>query len=361
MICHFSHASTKVNSWQTSKRTRSCRSWLSPFSALEISTWFLKHGGLSMRGVRRHHKRAPFGWFGGKWFLVRDYAVMDSPQAMTSFAAGGIAGMLSKIGVAPVERVKLLTQIEGLRASRRSIIRIAYDVWHLEGFQAFWKGNGPTVLRVIPNKGILFLCNDYYLSLMTFDSDISLWGRFFAGSLSGATSVTFTYPLEVLQSRMASGSRKYVGIVDCFLQTWRVDGMRAFYKGYSASLFGIIPYTGSQFFLYEGGKNWIRSFRSQRELSIWEKFMIGAISGKCAQAFSYPMDTIRKRLQVGSLHAESEVSASPRECCRNIFKNEGVSGFYRGMSLNAFRAMPSQGIQFAAYEVLKDLFGIKIL
>ena len=109
-------------------------------------------------------KTAPIGWFGGKWFLVRDYAVMDSPHAMKSFAAGGIAGMLSKIVVAPVERVKLLTQIEGLRTSRRSIIRIAYDVWHLEGFQAFWKGNGPTVLRVIPNKGILCLCNDYYLS-----------------------------------------------------------------------------------------------------------------------------------------------------------------------------------------------------
>ena len=143
--------------------------------------------------------------------------------------------------------------------------------------------------------------------------------------------MTFTYPLEVLQSRMASG-RQYIGIVDCFLQTWRVDGMRAFYKGYSASLLGIIPYTGSQFFLYEGGKNWKKRSlkRSKRELSIWEKFRQVCTSILLPNGYR-----TRKRLQVGSLHTESLSSLLPRgECCRNIFKNEGVSGFYRGMSLN---------------------------
>ena len=207
---------------------------------------------------RRDHKKAPLGWFGGKWFLVRDYAILDSSsmEAMKAFVAGGTAGVLSKTAVAPVERVKLLTQIEGLRAyeTRRSISRIALDIWHLEGLQAFWRGNGPTVLRVIPNKGILFMCNDYYISLIRSASGDTLASRFAAGSLSGATSVTFTYPLEVIQSRMASG--KYnAGIFDCIRRTWNIDGPRSFYKGYSASLLGIIPYTGSQFFLER--RNWV--------------------------------------------------------------------------------------------------------
>ena len=36
----------------------------------------------------------------------------------------------------------------------------------------------------------------------------------------------------------------------------------------------------------------------------------------------------------------------------------GVSVLYRGMSLNAVRAIPSQGIQFATYELLKTVLGV---
>ncbi|CAK8997834.1 Calcium-binding mitochondrial carrier protein SCaMC-1 (Small calcium-binding mitochondrial carrier protein 1) (Solute carrier family 25 member 24) [Durusdinium trenchii] len=312
-------------------------------------------------GKPRNPKRAPLGWFGGKWFLVRDYALLDSSsiEAFKAFLAGGTAGVVSKTAVAPVERVKLLAQIEGLRAcdmTRRSITHIAWDIWHLEGLQSFWKGNGPTVLRVIPNKGILFMCNDYFVALMSPATRETLLGRFVAGSLSGATSVTFTYPLEVIQSRMASG-KHHGGIIDCLRSILSTEGFRSFYKGYSASLLGVLPYTGGQFFLYEGGKRWLQHVQAKTELSIWEKFVVGAISGKCAQAFSYPMDTVRRRLQVGTFF--SQTYTSPWDCCKSIFRSEGVAGFYRGMSLNALRAMPSQGVQFAAYEVLKDLLSIR--
>lgn len=316
------------------------------------------------KGAGRDKKKAPLGWFGGKWFLVRDYCVLDAPsEAAKAFVAGGAAGALSKTVVAPVERVKLLTQLEGCNAAGapRSIAAIAKDVWRLEGWRGFWRGNGPTVLRVVPNKGILFMCNDYYVSLLTFDGDISMAGRFIAGSMSGATSVTFTYPLEMLQARLGSSSR-YAGIRDCLQRTWGGEGPRAFYRGYTASLLGIIPYTGSQFFLYEGGKRLLRRFHAKRNrceevpLPVWEKFLVGAASGKCAQACSYPMDTVRRRLQVGSAVAFH----GPWDCCKSIWRSEGLLGFYRGMSLNAFRAMPSQGVQFAAYEVFKDLFGIRI-
>ena len=108
------------------------------------------------------------------------------------------------------------------------------------------------MLRVVPNKGILFMCNDYYVSWLrsssfravlkatwtqkscilpkTVESSLqalrsevsltgeSLLGRFASGSLAGLTSAGLTYPLEVLQSRMGSG--RYRSLRHCVQRTW---------------------------------------------------------------------------------------------------------------------------------------------
>src|SRR4051794_11293757 len=108
--------------------------------------------------------QVPLGWFGGRWFMAKDYIPHnDTVVAVKSFIAGGAAGASSKTVVAPLERVKILIQIENMRASEqfrpsRTIPSIAKDVLFQEGFRSFWKGNGTNVVRIIPNKGILFMC-----------------------------------------------------------------------------------------------------------------------------------------------------------------------------------------------------------
>lgn len=45
-------------------------------------------------------------------------------------------------------------------------------------------------------------------------------------------------------------------------------------------------------------------------------------------------------------------------CFKTIYLTEGVKGFFRGIVLNAFRAGPSQAIQFASFNILKKLLGL---
>ena len=41
-------------------------------------------------------RNAPFNWLGGKWFVVKDYALShDVSTAVKSFSAGSFAGCLS--------------------------------------------------------------------------------------------------------------------------------------------------------------------------------------------------------------------------------------------------------------------------
>jgi len=42
---------------------------------------------------------------------------------------------------------------------------------------------------------------------------------------------------------------------------------------------------------------------------------------------------------------------------QKMFRNEGVKSFYRGVFVNAFRAGPSQAVQFASFSFLKKLIG----
>ena len=84
--------------------------------------------------LMRDRKKAPVHWFGGKWFLVRDYSLPGG--VWKTFSCGALAGVASKTIVAPVERVKLLAQLEGTK----SFSKIIREVWHLEGPSGFWKG-----------------------------------------------------------------------------------------------------------------------------------------------------------------------------------------------------------------------------
>jgi len=256
-----------------------------------------------------------------------------------------------------MERVKILMQVEHLRGTKSSIIRTAVNVWKNEGFFAYWKGNGANIVRIIPNKGILFMCNDFYISLLTTPGkQLSHTRRLIAGCLSGATLITFTYPLDITQTRLASGGR-FKGIIDCMISTIRYEGPRAIYKGYVPSLLGIAPYTGAQFLAYDVLTKKMADANGQ--ISIFTKFLAGGISGCFAQSISYPMDTVRRRLQVQGVVVGDAIYQGTWDCMKKIFVAEGLSGFYRGLLLNALRAGPSQAVQFVTFGIMKDWLSVK--
>ena len=78
----------------------------------------------------------------------------------------------------------------------------------------------------------------------------------------------------------------------------------------------------------------------------------GAFAGCFAQSISYPLDTIRRRLQVQGRVGKVEYKGMI-DCGLKIYKQEGFKGFFRGIWVNAARAGPSQAVQFASYNFLK--------
>lgn len=137
--------------------------------------------------------------------------------------------------------------------------------------------------------------------------------KLLAGSASGVTMTLLTYPLDLARTRVtadmaAKGSnRNYLGLADCLKQTIEIEGIAALYKGLLPSLGSIIPYVGIGFTVYDEIKLVLESRNGAAGggqgdgcagLGFAGRLAAGAGSGVFAQSITYPIDTVRRRMQV---------------------------------------------------------------
>ena len=155
-----------------------------------------------------------------------------------------------------------------------------------------------------------------------------------AGSAAGATAVAFTYPLDLLRTRLAwrtsavvassSGGRHHhhrATMASVLAQLARKEGIPRLYKGVSPTLLGIFPYAGLKFFVYqylkgvymEGGRakegtTGEEKVEGERFVSTPMKLVFGASAGLVAQTITYPLDVVRRRMQVRPVQKERETT-----------------------------------------------------
>ncbi|CAB9504592.1 ADP/ATP translocase [Seminavis robusta] len=81
-------------------------------------------------------------------------------------AAGAGAGAFSKTLTAPIERIKLLIQlqhsVEGTTRVPQGAWQVARTIYINEGLLSFWRGNLPSVMRVSGTAAINFTMMNYY-------------------------------------------------------------------------------------------------------------------------------------------------------------------------------------------------------
>lgn len=80
----------------------------------------------------------------------------------------------------------------------------------------------------------------------------------------------------------------------------------------------------------------------------------GAVAGTVEHCGMYPIDTIKTHVQA---HSNENGYKSPLQVTRQMFRERGVLGFFRGMTAVAAGAAPAHAIYFASYEFFKERFG----
>ena len=101
-----------------------------------------------------------------------------SKDFILDFVAGGISAAVSKTVVAPLERVKMLLQIQdahkGIAADQKykGVVDCFVRVNKEQGFLSFWRGNVVNVIRYFPTQALNFAFKG--VSLLTEGPDLDL-------------------------------------------------------------------------------------------------------------------------------------------------------------------------------------------
>jgi len=295
--------------------------------------------------------------------------------------AGGTAGMIARTCIAPIERIKILLQVQRGTSNYSGLLT---SVLKKEGVLSMWKGNSAAVIRVIPYTALQFTAFEQFsvylaprrpasssstslavVQQSSVDKAIRAIG---AGSMAGCVACAMTYPLDMVRARMALqneglSATRYTGVFNAVTSIARSEGSRALYRGISPTLGGVAPYTGLKFGCYGLAKSvacGLIGVESEEELPAWTRAIAGAAAGSIALTFVYPFDVVRRRFQTHpgpEPYADSVLSAF-----RHIFKTEGAKrGLYRGLSLNYIKTIPNVAIYMSLYDVIKNLDVIKKL
>jgi hypothetical protein len=79
-------------------------------------------------------------------------SLQNFPASVRNLLAGGVAGMIAKSFVAPMDRIKIMYQVTSAQFHLRDVPRVAISIVEKEGWGALWKGNTVTMIRVFPYR-----------------------------------------------------------------------------------------------------------------------------------------------------------------------------------------------------------------
>ncbi|EQC37953.1 solute carrier family 25 (mitochondrial adenine nucleotide translocator), member 4/5/6/31 [Saprolegnia diclina VS20] len=288
---------------------------------------------------------------------------------LTDLAAGGVAGGISKTVVAPIERVKLLLQVQAastqIKDPYTGIINCFTRVAKEQGVSSFWRGNAANVIRYFPTQALNFAFKDKYKKLFLDGVKKDQFWRFFMGNLAsggaaGATSLLFVYPLDFARTRLGADvgvgkSRQYNGLVDCITKVYKSDGAKGLYGGFGVSVGGIIVYRAAFF----GGYDTFRDIliADPKNAPIWQKWAVAQVVTTFAGILSYPFDTVRRRMMMQAGRADI-MYTSTLHCWGKIMKDEGAGAFFKGAGSNIIRGTGG-ALVLVMYDEFKAMMGFE--
>ncbi|KAG0465405.1 hypothetical protein HPP92_019569 [Vanilla planifolia] len=150
----------------------------------------------------------------------------------------------------------------------------------------------------------------------------------------------------------------YYGIQDCVTKIYKKKGIRGLYRGVGPSLYGIFPYSGLKFYFYEEMKAHIPE---EHKKDIVAKLACGSIAGLLGQTITYPLDVVRRQMQVESLSTSVDASAKGTfETLVIIARDQGWRQLFSGLSINYLKVVPSVAIGFTVYDIMKSWLKVPV-
>ncbi|RUS72628.1 hypothetical protein EGW08_019602 [Elysia chlorotica] len=212
-----------------------------------------------------------------------------------------------------------------------------------------------------------------------------------AGGTAGTTGAVLTCPLEVVKTRLQSSVSSFVqcnvhaalrllpqqqvvtisthsghvsvgaesmltqakprqpshGLVVCLRHIVKTEGVRGLFKGLGPTLVGVAPSRAIYFGAYANSKQVLNGVVTPETHFV--HLCSAVCAGVSAATCTNPIWFVKTRLQ---LDQKTEGKLTCRECVRRIYRENGLRGFYKGISASYF-GVSETVIHLVIYETIK--------
>lgn len=179
---------------------------------------------------------------------------------------------------------------------------------------------------------------------------------FYAGGIGWGVGALIECPIDVFKTQLQIQIIKsktvkdfvpeYKGFFDCFSKVISKNGIRGAYQGFTPHLLRNVP-AGA---VHLGTFELLRLRYAQQlncklnELPVGFNMLAGSIGGILFWGLFFPFDVIKSTMQADSTDKASRKYRNTRDCVTQMFKENGVARFYRGLSPCLLRAVPANAV-----------------
>jgi len=317
---------------------------------------------------------------------------------LVDFIAGGVSGAAMLISYYPFDTIKVRMQ-NNIKSER--FLSSIHNCYKYEGLLGFFKGMSLPLYTVSIINAASLVGNEFSKKLLHVQEDrnLSLAQSFLCGYMAGMCTSLIATPVEVVKCRLqiqteTKTNSYYKGVFDLMMKVYREGGFKALFKGNVPTYFReTLGYSG-QFGCYQYLKLKFAEFKKvdYDSLSNLDIVIAGSCAGLWGWVVSYPFDTVKTIIQVGSKTEMDGVGAEKAQrmkglmwletthdntevwkykktgldggmfnCLRMVYASSGVRGLYAGFLPCAISGFYSYGIMFFIYEQSKASLERKLL
>jgi len=185
-------------------------------------------------------------------------------------------------------------------------------------------------------------------------AEISNTGKIFtslaAGGIAGGIAKTVIAPLDrskIFFQTNETRNYRFRYAIRWLKHGYRTEGLLSLWRGNTATLARIVPYSAINFMSFEQYKKLLNV--EEPGSPGYRRFIAGSLAGSTGQLCTYPLDRARAVMAVtpGKQYRNLAVVFC------NIYKEEGFLALYRGLTPTLLGVIPYAGTSFFTYETLK--------
>lgn len=285
--------------------------------------------------------------------------------SLNDFISGSIAGIVQVLLGQPFDIVKVRMQTKS--DIYKSPGQTFNSILKNEGPLAFYKGTLSPLLGISFCVAIQFgsnsLAKNYLVNKNKREkgvSTLSVRDYIIAGSFAGLMNSFVISPIELIriklqvQGKADSGvALKYFGTLDCAKKIFSTYGIKGLYQGYPSTLAREVPAYAAYFGIYESLMGHSeKKYGDRKKIPKMNVLSYGAIAGIVLWLSSFPIDVIKSCMQADSL--TNRKYPSIMSTIRTIHRENGLGGFFKGLTPCLMRAPPVNAATFFTFELVHE-------